>query len=116
MVYVGRFRRGEKRSTTPKRAASTAQAPCFDTPTKIGRRRHRRCHVVQLRGATCGRDPEHHSHWCASRHLENLSEDGRIIAVLEFMKRAGFRTLSMFIEASFFGSDGSDGDAPRMMC
>jgi hypothetical protein len=56
-------------------------------------------------GSDYGR--EHHPHWCAScdRHLENLTEDGRIIAVLEFMKRAGFHTLSVFLRM-FFSSDG----------
>jgi hypothetical protein len=43
-------------------------------------------------GSDYGR--EHYPHWCAScnRHQENLTGDGRIIAVLEFMKRAGFHT------------------------
>jgi len=52
-------------------------------------------------GSDYGR--EHHPHWCAScdRHLENLAEDGRIIAVLEFMKCAGFRTLSVFLQMFF---------------
>jgi len=58
-----------------------------------------------LSGSDYGR--EHHTHWCPScdRHLENLTEDGRIIAVLEFMKHAGFHTLSVFVR-TFFGSDG----------
>ena len=56
-------------------------------------------------GSDYGR--EHHTHWCPScdRNLETLTEDGRIIAVLKFMKRAGFHTLSGFIR-TFFSSDG----------
>jgi len=56
-------------------------------------------------GSDYGR--EHHTHWCPScdRHLGNLTEDDRIIAVLEFTKRAGFHTLSGFVR-TFFGSDG----------
>jgi len=55
-------------------------------------------------GSDYGR--EHHTHWCPScdKNLETLTEDGRIIAVLEFMKRAEFHTLSGFIW-TFFSSD-----------
>jgi len=49
---------------------------------------------------------EHHTHWCPScdRNLETLTQDGRIIAVLEFMKRAGFHILCGFVR-TFFSSD-----------
>jgi len=56
-------------------------------------------------GSDYGR--EHHTHWCPScdRNLETLTEDGHTIAVLDFMKRAGFQTLSGFVQ-TFFSSDG----------
>jgi hypothetical protein len=72
---------------------------------KIRRHHHRSSHMNSVSGSDYGR--EHHPHWCAScdRHLENLTEDGCIIAVLEVMKRAGFHTLSVFLR-KFFSSDG----------